>query len=72
MRDAEKDRQSFQEAMGLGLTSVIPPESSPKPARRGLFGLSAAQRLVVALLLLLAVSVLGTMCLLITGRISAF
>jgi hypothetical protein len=72
LRDSENDKQSFQEALGLGPTSSLQPELPPRPASRGLLGMSATQRLVIALLLLLAVSVLGTMCLLITGRISAF
>ena len=72
LRESESDRQSFQEAIGFGPTSTVQQESARKPAPRGLLGLSAPQRLVIALLLLLAVCVLGTMCLLVTGRISAF
>jgi hypothetical protein len=72
LRDSEDDRQSFQEAIGLGPASIAQPKPLPKPASGGLLGMSAPQRLVIALLLLLAVCVLGTMCLLVTGRISAF
>ena len=46
--------------------------SATSDPARGFLGLSASQRFVLALLLLLAVCVLGTMCLLITGRISTF
>ncbi|MFH1183668.1 MAG: hypothetical protein V1755_01335 [Chloroflexota bacterium] len=72
LRDSEKDQRSFEEAMGLGPTSSAVPEARRRRSSRGLLGLSAGQRLVIALLLLLAVCVLGTMCLLVTGRISAF
>jgi hypothetical protein len=47
--------------------------SGPPPSTRvtgGLFlGLTAPQRLIVAVLLMLSVCILGTMCLLVTGRI---
>jgi hypothetical protein len=73
LREPDKENQSFQDALGLGtVTTVAPaPTARPRSARR-FMGLSPAQRFVLALLLLLAVCVLGTMCLLITGRISAF
>jgi hypothetical protein len=72
LRDSEKDQRSFEEAMGLGPTSSAAPESRRRQSSGGLPGLSPGQRFVIALLLLLAVCVLGTMCLLATGRISAF
>jgi hypothetical protein len=73
--EPEKENQSFQDALGFG--ALTNPAPAPPPATRqrpppGLLGLSALQRLVLALLLLVAVCVLGTMCLLITGRVSAF
>jgi hypothetical protein len=73
LREPDKEEDSFQDALGLGGTVTAAP-TAPQRARRtaGFLGLSAAQRFVLALLLLLAVCVLGTMCLLITGRISAF
>jgi hypothetical protein len=72
LREPENNRQSFQEAIGMGPALTPQPEPLPEPSRRGLPGMSAPQRFVIALLLLVAVVVLGTMCLLITGRISAF
>ena len=72
LSDSESDRQSFQEAIGLGPTLGSDPPSRTKPASGGLFGMSAAQRFLIAFLLLLSVIVIGTMCLLVTGRISAF
>lgn len=71
-RDSEMDRRSFQEAIGLGPSSSSQATKTHKRPPRGLLGMSAPQRLVVAVMLLLAVCVLGTMCLLVTGRISAF
>ena len=72
LRDSEDDRQAFQDAIGLAPTPDVEQEGAPKPSSRGLLGMSAAQRLIIALLVLLAVIVIGTMCLLVTGRISAF
>jgi len=72
LRDSEKDQRSFEEAMGLAPALVASADAPRRKSSGGLFGLSAGQRLVIALLLLLAVCVLGTMCLLVTGRISAF
>jgi hypothetical protein len=73
LREPENEQQSFQDALGLGTVSstVAAPAARARPVR-GFLGLSAPQRLVLALLLLVAVCVLGSMCLLITGRISAF
>jgi hypothetical protein len=47
------------------------PELSPAyPPTGGRFrGMTAPQRLIIAVLLMLAVCILGTMCLLVTGRI---
>lgn len=72
LRDSEDDRQAFQDAIGLASTPDIEQETARNPSSRGLLGMSAAQRLIIALLVLLAVIVIGTMCLLVTGRISAF
>ncbi len=72
LRESESDRQAFQEAMGLGSSSAPERERPRLVARSSFLGMSPPQRLVIALLLLLAVCVLGTMCLLVTGRIGAF
>jgi hypothetical protein len=50
------------------------PQAAPsvRPLRQGLLGMTALQRLVIASLLMIAVCVLGTMCLLVTGRIGTF
>ena len=72
LRESESERQAFQDALGVVTTPSDADEAPRMPVSRGLFGMSAVQRLVVALLLLFAVGVIGTMCLLVTGRISAF
>ena len=72
LSESEGDRKSLQEAIGFGPTSSSDSRSPARPASGGLFGMSAAQRFLIALLLLLSVIVIGTMCLLVTGRISAF
>ena len=51
-----------------GLGTGRPDDISTRPARRFL-GMTAPQRFVISLMLLLAVCSLGAMCLLITGRI---
>jgi hypothetical protein len=70
--DSEANQPSFEKAMGFDTATASESPPAYPPARTGLFGLSAAQRLVLSLLVLMAVCVLGTMCLLITGRITAF
>ena len=72
LRESESERKEFEEAIGFGPTASVRPATPPRRAASGLLGTTAAQRLVLAILLLLAVCVLGTMCLLVTGRISAF
>ena len=72
LRESESDRKEFEEAMGFGPTAAVRPQPPARPAASGLLRTTPAQRLVLAILLLLAVCVLGTMCLLVTGRISAF
>jgi hypothetical protein len=72
LRESEGDRKEFEEAMGFGPTATERSATPPRPAASGLLRTTPAQRLVLAILLLLAVCVLGTMCLLVTGRISAF
>lgn len=53
---------------------LIPEEGFRRPSRRppsrpGLLGMTAVQRFVVAVLLLLMTCVLGVLCLVITGRV---
>jgi len=44
------------------------PVQAPQPERR-IVGMTAAQRLVISIMLLATVFILGLMCLLVTGRI---
>ena len=73
LREPNKENETFQDALGFGSAMSSEPPSVARPrSSPGFMGLSSPQRFVLALLLLPAVCVLGTMCLLITGRISAF
>ncbi len=45
----------------------LPTESAPRSGR--FLGMTAPQRFVIALMLMIAVCTLGSMCLLITGKI---
>ena len=58
-----EDEAKFQQP---GRGSVPPHKSSGNL----LLGMTATQRFIVAVMLLIAVCVLGSMCLLLTGRIS--
>ena len=45
----------------------------PRDSGKGRFmGMTAGQRLLIAVLLMLSVCIVGTMCLLVTGRIGTF
>jgi len=72
LRPSDQENQSFEEAIGLGTPVSFEPAVARSAGSKGFLGLTAVQRFVLSLLLLLAVCVLGTMCLLITGRIAAF
>ena len=52
----------------LATTDAAPPPPRKKAGR--LFGMTATQRFIIAVMLMVAVCTLGTMCLLITGKIS--
>ena len=61
-----EDEAQFQDAEG-----VRPAASAMRKAEGGrLLGMTPLQRFIIAFMLLLAVCALGSMCLLITGRIS--
>jgi hypothetical protein len=61
-----EEEAQFQEAAGTG--NAPPPRAS---ASRFL-GMTAPQRFILSVLLMLTVCVLGAMCLLITGKIGLF
>ncbi len=63
-----EDEAQFQEGEGLH-----PAASATRKAEAGHFlGMTPLQRFISAVMMLIAVCVLGSMCLLITGRISLF
>ena len=59
---------------------TVPPDEyaaslseTPQPITSGKFlGMTAKQRLIISIMMLVAVCTLGTMCLLLTGRIGIF
>lgn len=53
----------------------VPPldvQEAPAASPGRLFGMTAGQRFVIAVLMMLSACALGAMCLLVTGRIGAF
>ncbi len=62
-----EDEAEFREAEGL--TAAPRPR---RPAAARFLGLTAPQRFLIAFLLFIAVCALGSMCLLVTGRVSPF
>ena len=48
------------------------PETPKRKSSGKILGMTAKQRLIIALMMLVAVCTLGTMCLLLTGRIGLF
>jgi len=60
-----EDEAKFQPAAGTAA------DSAPRSSVR-LFGMTPVQRFFIAVLLMIAVCTLGTMCLLVTGRIGFF
>ena len=59
-----EEEAKFQQSGGR---SVSPPGKS---SGGSLLGMTSAQRFIVAVMLLIAICALGSMCLLLTGRIS--
>lgn len=72
LRDQGNASAPHGDTAGIGNQRAFDRGAPRDPARRKLFGLTALQRLIVAALLMISVCVLGTMCLLVTGRIGAF
>ena len=61
-----EDEAAFRDSENI---SLAPPR---RPTDRRFLGMSSLQRFIVAIMLLIAVCVLGSMCMLITGKISLF
>jgi hypothetical protein len=72
LRDEANTDASYGDAAGLRKVAGSDTPMAP-PASRGQFlGMTAPQRLIIAVLMMISVCVLGTMCLLVTGRIGGF
>lgn len=65
MFDDLRDRSTEQMAARAGIPAPVQP---PQRERR-IMGMTAAQRLVISIMLLATVFVVGLMCLLVTGRV---
>jgi hypothetical protein len=65
MFDDLRDRSMEDMSARHGMAA---PAQAPQPERR-MLGMTAAQRLVIAIMLLATVFVVGLMCLMVTGRI---
>ena len=65
MFDDLRDRSMEEMANRSGMPAAV---QAPERERR-LMGMTAAQRLVISIMLLATVFILGLMCLLVTGRI---
>ena len=73
LRDEPSPDASYGEAAGLNKVPALTPSPPPAAAAQSRFlGMTPPQRLIIAVLMMLSACVLGTMCLLVTGRIGAF
>jgi hypothetical protein len=72
LREQADSGASFGEEEALGASQGLDEPAVPGSNRRLFLGMTAPQRLIIAVLVLVAVCVLGTMCLLVTGRIGVF
>jgi hypothetical protein len=52
--------------------AASPPEAPKRKSSEVFLGMTAMQRFIIAIMLLVAVCTLGSMCLLLTGRIGLF
>ncbi len=65
MFDDLRDRSVEEMAARAGIPA---PAQPPQPERR-IIGMTAAQRLVISIMLLATVFIVGLMCLLVTGKV---
>ena len=78
--DQEQDQQGFEDSQPAeqsGSAASAAPGRASRPRRRAareprLLGMTAVQRFVIAVMLLLMVCVLGAFCMLVTGTIVPF
>ncbi len=69
LRDEASREQSMTGETALGGEPSLDAAPLSPPAAGTLLGMTPAQRLIIAILLMITVCVVGTMCLMITGRI---
>jgi hypothetical protein len=71
LRDPANTNPTPDETAGIREVplSYVPPVEAPP---RRFLGMTAPQRLIVAVLMMVSACVLGAMCLLVTGRMSPF
>lgn len=69
LRDQSNIDSSLDGEKALGGDAGFDTTPAPSVHRTSLLGMTPAQRLLIAVMLLVSVCVLGTLCLLITGRI---
>jgi hypothetical protein len=72
LRDQANTNEQNDDAIGIKDSPESYVAPSPGVSRGRFLGMTAPQRLVIAVLMLISVCVLSAMCLLITGRISPF
>jgi hypothetical protein len=71
LRDNSGAKDSYGEVAAFVEPQRVEKATQKQPAEVRLLGMTAPQRLLIAALLMVVVCVLGTMCLLVTGRIGA-
>lgn len=69
LRDQTSGDPTMNQESAIGGDPAIELAPAAPPAGGLFLGMTAPQRLIIAVLLMLAVCILGTMCLLVTGRI---
>ncbi len=73
LREQANAGEPSGEDIGFALSDAQDsPTPSPQAPSGRLLGMTPRQRLLISLLLMVAVCVVGAMCLLVTGRIGAF
>ncbi len=70
LREQAGSDDSMTGQSALGGEPSLEFSAPTSPAAGTLLGMSPAQRLIIAVLLMITVCIVGTMCLMITGRIA--
>jgi hypothetical protein len=65
-----EDEAQFQDVQDLRAAAASPRSNSSGGGR--FLGMTPQQRFIIAIMLLISVCVLGSMCLLVTGKVSLF